>query len=210
MLKKKAPAAAKVIFTLYCLILVWVVLFKGTFSLSGINFLDGYRSVNLIPFYYGGQAVRHQIKETIMNIIVFVPFGLYLKMFSLLAKKTILYGAAISISFEIIQFVLAMGASDITDIIANTAGAALGACVYLLAQRLFGKKTNKIINIFAGIAIALLIALGILLFSQRSGLYQQQCHPQRCGQDPYCGGRDGGWRCGPHEHAEADRSLRYG
>ena len=99
-----------------------------------------------------------------MNIIVFVPFGLYLKMFSLLAKKTILYGAAISISFEIIQFVLAMGASDITDIIANTAGAALGACVYLLAQRLFGKKTNKIINIFAGIAIALLIALGILLF----------------------------------------------
>lgn len=164
MLKKKASAAAKVIFTLYCLILVWVVLFKGTFSLSGINFLDGYRSVNLIPFYYGGQAVRHQIKETIMNIIVFVPFGLYLKMFGLLAKKTILYGAATSLSFEIIQFVLAMGASDITDIIANTAGAALGACVYLLAQRLFGKKTNKIINIFAGIAIALLIALGILLF----------------------------------------------
>ena len=45
--------------------------------------------------------------------------------------------AAVSLGFEVLQFAFAMGASDVTDLIANTAGGALGLGLYALARRAF-------------------------------------------------------------------------
>ena len=65
----------------------------------------------------------------------------------------------ISLGIEVLQFVLAIGATDITDLIGNTLGGIIGIGVFYLFSKVFKNKTNKIINILASIATILLIAL---------------------------------------------------
>ena len=106
----------------YLLILSWIILFKLQFSFSA---LDHIRQINLLPF--GGSVIANgkiDFDEIINNVIVFIPVGAY---FSLLFKnKSVLkaIGSVLGISFvyEIIQFIFAIGASDITDLISNTLG----------------------------------------------------------------------------------------
>ena len=57
------------------------------------------------------------------------------------------------------QFILAIGATDITDLIGNTFGGILGIGVFYLFSKVFKNKTNNIFNILALIATILLIVL---------------------------------------------------
>ena len=47
-----------------------------------------------------------------------------------------------TMSFEIIQFVLAIGRSDFTDILANTLGGVIGIGIYQLLFKLLKHRTN--------------------------------------------------------------------
>ena len=49
---------------------------------------------------------------------------------SINARKAIIYGAVLSFVFEIMQFVFAVGATDITDVITNTLGTLIGVGIY--------------------------------------------------------------------------------
>ena len=155
----------RILFAVYFLILVWILLFKMSFS---INELYKNRSINIIPFM-GSVIVngRIYISEIINNIVVFIPVGIYVCM---LKKdwpilKKISVGFFISLCIEVLQFVLAIGATDITDLIGNTFGGIVGIGVFYLFSKVFKNKTNNIINILALIATILLIALiSILLF----------------------------------------------
>lgn len=163
---KRKPNATRIILILYCLILIWIVLFKMAISFSEIPWFARTRSVNYIPFYYDNDVGRFHIKEIVMNVLIFAPFGIYLKMLDLSSKKTILSGFIFSFVLELFQFVLAIGASDITDIITNTTGTAIGICLYILAKRIFADKakTDRVINVLASIAILLFLTLALLLF----------------------------------------------
>ncbi len=142
------------------------MLFKIAFSFTDILWLRGTRSINVIPFYYDIDVGRFHMKEVIMNALVFIPLGLYLKMFHMSWKKTILYGCVFSFVLELCQFIFAIGASDITDIITNTLGTAVGVCLYALARKMFSdkQKTDKVINGIASIALLLFFSLALLLF----------------------------------------------
>ena len=56
-------------------------------------------------------------------------------------KKTILFGFAVSLLLEVSQYVLSVGASDITDVITNTLGALIGVLFYNISIKLF--KTEE-------------------------------------------------------------------
>ncbi len=163
---KRKPCATQIIFGIYLLTLIWLVLFKLAFPFSDIQMLSGDRSVNFIPFYYDNNVGRFHLKEVILNVLVFVPFGMYLRMLSSSLKRTLLFGLIFSFTLELIQFIFAIGSCDITDIITNTSGTALGVCLYWLISKIFSKKatTDKIINIFAAVSLSLLYTLAILLF----------------------------------------------
>lgn len=112
------------------------------------------RSINLIPFS-GSAAVngRIDLSEPFYNFLAFVPLGLYLSILGL-PKKTwqrVLVGLAASLAFETIQYVFGIGASDITDIITNTAGTAAGVFAFEL---LFSKRREK-----AGAPVALVLLI---------------------------------------------------
>lgn len=122
------------VFIFYMVLLSWVVLFKMQFSLADLSTT---RQINLIPFYYDEETSGH-VREIIDNVLIFIPFGIYMRMAfrKLPVGTTILIIALTSLVFETLQFVLSIGASDVTDIIANTMGAAFGIALYALLARI--------------------------------------------------------------------------
>lgn len=155
----------KIIFFIYCIFLIWLILFKMAFSFGDIQLFEGNRVINIVPFRYLTDVGSIHTKEVLMNIIVFIPMGIYLKMLTILSRNIILVGFLSSFTFEVCQFIFALGASDITDIITNTIGTILGVCIYSVFLKFFknNQKLDKIINSIALILLLLIVGLIILL-----------------------------------------------
>ncbi len=135
-MRKRSHAFAAALFVVYGLALAWVILFKMQFSLEIAGTM---RSVNLIPL--AGAMVVNGVAsytEVVQNVFAFVPFGLFMGMLvgSRPLWRALAPIAATSLAFEVIQFAFAMGASDITDLIANTVGGVLGIGLYALVRHL--------------------------------------------------------------------------
>lgn len=92
------------------------------------------RSLNLVPFAGFSQD---NLREMLSNFIVFIPFGLLLsvtfKQVSFWRK--LMYVFVFSLSVEATQFVLAIGTTDVTDIMTNTFGGLMGLALYSIGTR---------------------------------------------------------------------------
>ncbi len=161
---KKKHNLTMILFIIYFFILIWILLFKMSFS---FNELYRSRSINIIPFA-GSIMVNGKlyISEIINNILVFVPVGIYTCMlkqeWSILKKVSVAF--FISLAVEVLQFILAIGATDITDLIGNTIGGIIGIGIFYLFAKVLKNKTIKILNILASIAtVGLVSLLSILL-----------------------------------------------
>ena len=130
-----------ILFTIYIFLVIWIILFKLAISADQ---LPQFRSINLIPFYYPNKTA-YQIREVLDNLIIFIPFGLYLKTLNIDSKRTVFLGFLFSFSLELSQYIFCVGASDITDLITNTTGALVGVFIYYLLKKIFKDKTNKVI-----------------------------------------------------------------
>ncbi len=141
----------------FCLLLGWIILFKMQFSLRD---LDRIRMINLIPFYYEKENAFH-FSEVLMNGIAFIPLGIYLRLLKRSPKKSVLLGFAFSFALELLQFLLRIGITDITDLLMNTAGTALGVLIYAILSNIFRQTAalDKVLKILATAATAMLIAL---------------------------------------------------
>ncbi|MHB1314254.1 MAG: VanZ family protein [Christensenellales bacterium] len=151
------------LFIVYFLVLIWVILFKMQFSLNDLPHLSG---LNLIPF--AGSVIKNNqldYNEIILNMMVFIPFGLYLSMMKPHWPfwKKIIPIAGVSLLFELLQFLFAIGGADITDFISNTLGGAAGIGLYIAFSKILKEKTNKILNIAALIATIGIILLGLYM-----------------------------------------------
>lgn len=156
----------KAIFIIYFIILIWLVLFKMAFSLNDIQALYAPQSINLIPFYYSTDVGKIHIKEALLNVFIFIPFGIYLKMLNVSGKKAILFGCLCSLFFELCQLIFSIGAVDISDLITNTVGVILGVCLYAFLVKILKnkQKIDKTINIIATAILIIFISLSLLLF----------------------------------------------
>lgn len=61
------------------------------------------------------------------------------------------------------QYVLAIGGSDITDLIGNTLGGVVGIGVFAVLYQLFGRKVIKVLNVLALIGTVAAVAFLALL-----------------------------------------------
>ncbi len=152
----KKKTLTHILFGIYCILLIWIILFKLSFSFEDIKMMTGRRAINLIPFYYDNEVSMH-FSEVMRNLFIFIPFGLYLGMMGFKFLKAVLIGFVFSLTMEICQYVFAIGGSDITDIITNTLGAAIGAALYLILTLIFKNKVklNRVLNILALIVTVL-------------------------------------------------------
>ena len=70
----------------------------------------------------------------------------------------------ISFGIEVLQFILAIGATDITDLIANTIGGVIGVGIFYLFNKIFKNKAINILTLLASTAtLGLVGLLSILL-----------------------------------------------
>ena len=115
-----------------------------------------------IPFYYSKGTNTH-LKEVLYNIIVFVPLGVYLQIFKEDWKKATkcLVVIGISFLFEVVQFIFAIGTSDVTDLIGNTLGGIIGMLFCIVMKKIAPKKFISIIN-GSGVLIES-VAIGLML-----------------------------------------------
>lgn len=124
----------RVVLAFYLVVLTWIILFKMQLSPEVVGTV---RSVNLVPLA-GATVINGALdyREAVQNVLAFVPFGLMMGM--LMAGRpwwrALVPVAAVSLTFEVLQFVLAAGASDITDFLANTLGGAIGLGAYALVR----------------------------------------------------------------------------
>ena len=156
----------KIIFGFYFLALVWIILFKMQIPFSRMGHI---RSVNLIPFA-GSVEVngRIYIQEIVYNVLIFIPFGVFSCM--LVPSKPWLQQIApsffTSLALEILQFVLAVGASDITDLLGNTAGGMIGAGIFYIFMRICKERAVLVLNVIAltgAAGMSLLVGMLILV-----------------------------------------------
>lgn len=162
---KQNRKLTKVLLMVYLLALTWIILFKLQVDFSNLRDMN-YRSVNLIPF--AGSVIvngRVNVSEILLNIAAFVPFGIYVSMLKPDGGfwKKVFPIFCVSLFYEVMQYILAIGGSDITDLIGNTLGGAVGIGVFAVLYRLFGKKVIKILNILATIGTVAAVAFLALL-----------------------------------------------
>ena len=143
--------------TLYLLTLIRLVLFKLKFNISSVlNY--HHRSLNLIPFA-APSTVNGRINfgEMILNCLCFIPFGLLLnvnfKKIGFLSKLAFMF--VFSLTAELIQYIFAIGATDITDLITNTAGGFLGLKLYDLSNKYI--KNERLDKVITSVGIFLLV-----------------------------------------------------
>ncbi len=152
-------------FAVYLALLCWIILWKLDIPYIGSGNL---RAIKLVPFAatatYGASAPL----EVIANLLLFVPFGLYLGMLAPRWSwwKVAGVAAVASLGLEVTQYLLALGSSDITDVIVNTAGALVGLVVIAVIRLWRGERTREVVtrHCVAGTLIALLVC-GLLFAS---------------------------------------------
>lgn len=149
---------------IYCILLVWIILFKMSTPSELLN-MSQIRHINLIPFYYAEEQSYH-LSEVMKNVMVFIPLGIYFKLLKFRNKNAILLGAGLSLALELLQFLLGIGVTDITDLITNTTGTAIGVVLYCVLARIFRRTEwlDKVLQILALLCTLLLIAFFVLLF----------------------------------------------
>lgn len=162
----KSKALLYSTFTLYMVILVWIVIFK-------VN----YHWVTEIRHYYNGLTIAERLGKSIipgytiikayrtagiagldqhfLNVLAFLPLGILLPFF--INKKPYLFTTVATVSltlfFELEQLFSGIGSYDSSDLLTNTLGGIIGMLLYkVLFQKLSDRDlnyTSLVINIIA-------------------------------------------------------------
>ena len=109
---------------LYCLFCLYLA---AVFSLVGIPNVTYFRpelNLNLIPF----RGIITDLKNSILNIALFVPLGLFLPLLWTRFRRFLpaaAFGFGLSLTIELLQW-LTFRATDVNDLITNLAGTATG------------------------------------------------------------------------------------
>lgn len=158
------------VFSIYLVWLVWVILFK--FHLPGAGPLKVTRSVEWVPFAPRTAGASETVREMAENLIVFVPLGAYLTAILPGGKRWAvpLIGIGVSVGFEILQFAFAVGASDVTDVIMNTAGTLCGMLFFGILHLIFKKRALPALNVLGTACLLLFCAMFLILMAANGRL----------------------------------------
>ncbi|MFK4804712.1 VanZ family protein [Microbacterium sp. ZW CA_36] len=146
---------------IYVLLLVWIVLWK--LELPWVGGVD--RVIKLVPFVATAEQGASRPSEVIVNLLLFVPLGLFLGLLAPRWSWRRLAGVAatVSLALEATQFVLAIGSTDATDVLVNTAGALIGFGLVAFT-RLRSRERARGILVRVCVVGTLLAVLAVALF----------------------------------------------
>ena len=126
-----------ILYFVFATYLAAVYLFVG---MPTLQFMRFELSLTLTPFL----PMIADFKNTILNIILFIPLGIMLpflwKKYDTL-RETLFFGFLMSLAIELLQ-ILTYRATDINDLIANTIGAVLGYFVFRIISCIIPSVTR--------------------------------------------------------------------
>ena len=167
----ESKKTTRYVFYVYLMLLTWGILFKFETNPEFIAFFLAPRYINWIPFseplIVDGKIV---FAEMSFNLISFIPLGVCFPLIktNLSSLRIIGTGFLISLLFECLQYILAIGITDITDLTLNTLGVCVGLLIYQIFIRVFKSQTRKWVNIlgilslgFAYLVLLLLHLIGV-------------------------------------------------
>jgi glycopeptide antibiotics resistance protein len=156
---KAETVAIFAVFALYAAFLLRLLLFSRA---PGSE-----RSINLIPFASIAEFVfsrssgtgRVAFANVVGNVLIFIPLGVYVSWFRRRAAiwPAMLMIASVSVAVEIIQGVIAVGASDIDDVILNCVGGIIGILIFRLLSAILREPSP----VRTGMAVLSLLSLPV-------------------------------------------------
>ena len=172
-------------FVVYLMLLAWIVLWK--LEATWIGEAAGlWRPLKLVPFVANGDAGASAPIEVVINLVIFVPFGLFM---GALAATWGWWKAAgmflgASLVLETVQHLISTGSFDTTDLIVNTAGGLLGYAIFAaLRNRLGGRtpvvmaRTCVVITALALVAVVAFVASPLHSGPQRDVVVPRSAPP---------------------------------
>ena len=157
-------ALSATLFAAYLFILLWVVLFKFAYDPVAVLRESHTRGVNWVPF------TQAYYSEMIANFVAFVPFGVMLGVNFKRARFGNMAAAifAFSLAVEIAQYALALGITDVTDVITNTLGGCTGLAAYAAARSVArGKYLDEAVFAAGTLILLTLLYLRVFVFVVR-------------------------------------------
>lgn len=154
------------LFVVYLVLLVWIILWK--LEVPSIGAAAGLaRPIKLVPYLPSGDFDASDPLEVLVNILLFLPFGIYLGMLAPRLRWWAIVAILIasSLVLETTQHLLSVGSFDLTDVIDNSLGGLVGFGALVLARRRLGAKAGWLVTrvcliggIIAVLAVAAFIA----------------------------------------------------
>lgn len=140
--KRKDRIVINTIMYVYLSFVLYFTLMPIITSIPTALFNHHFRAMNLVPFIDVAFGRGDFIRQIVLNVIMTVPFGFLLPLLKDNRGfiKVIFYTFLLSLSIELLQpLINGFRSSDITDIITNVMGGAIGYFLYLLLKPLTAK-----------------------------------------------------------------------
>ena len=161
-------------FLFYCIIMIWVVIFKCNIYASVTGGYHYFKTLTtqerfhfyLVPFadYFTDDAAFNLMKwkDGALNVLLFVPFGLYLSYFIKTKKfiKEMLLSLVAIVAIEVFQLYTLLGSLQTEDLILNLFGSLLG---YLLYRLLYKKQNGSIRLTILNVASVMMVIAFVLV-----------------------------------------------
>lgn len=142
---KEAELKRKFIIIIFILYLIGVYLVVGIPNINNITFDF---SINIIPILDIVNSPINYMRNTILNIILFIPLGfmspIIWKNYRSI-KKVVLLGLGMSLIIEVLQ-IFTYRLTDIDDLITNTLGALIGYLLSVFINKMMSGKVYLLDN----------------------------------------------------------------
>lgn len=160
-------------FTIYMLLLVWVIVFKWTLYYSVEISINNFRHLDLVtryqecfPWFFYFEAT-----DLFLNIFLFIPLGLFY-LLPLKRKYLILpIGFLLTLIFEISQFFTCIGMFNIYDLLGNMLGVSLGFILFNIFKKSATKKLIDTANIVVTALLSPVVIYAIYMTIKNIDVY---------------------------------------
>ena len=148
--KKRVRAIGKVLFILYVGFIVWFLIFSDWYGRTG-EMQEYHYNLELFKEIKRFWDYREQVGYVAMftnlfgNVLIFLPFGVFLPMASRYRSffSTLFAGFGLSLCVEVFQFVTRVGSFDVDDLLLNTIGGIIGHILFVTCEAVGRRNDYK-------------------------------------------------------------------